>query len=48
MNPYTKDFFDPLPENIIVLAVVGVGHAIREFESGQRVIKKFDGLVAEG
>ena len=48
LNPYTKDIFDPLPPNIIMLAVVGIGHGIREYEFGQKKVAQFDGLVEEG
>jgi hypothetical protein len=48
VNSFTRSLFDPLPAKIIILVVVGIGHAIREFESGQKKVVKFDGLLEEG
>ncbi len=45
---YTKKFFDPLPVNLIFLAIVVIGHVIGEYESGERKTMRLDGLAQDG
>ena len=45
---YTKELFDPLPEQAVVFVCTCIEHAIREYKTGVYTMIKFEGPACNG
>jgi len=47
-EPHTAEMFNPLPPHPVLFTVTMVAHCIREWETGDFQLKRFDGLMTLG